>query len=299
MRLPDFLVIGAMKAGSTSFCHDLQRHPEVFFPSVKEPHFLCGDDVLTERGMARYCALFSRADGNVKCGEGSTGYSKLPMIQGVPRRAFELLGPQLKVIYLVRNPVARAVSHHYHLLRAGDTSLGIDEAVRVEKTLTQFGCYAMQLRPWLQRFDRANILVIRFEDYVAKPRRTMETVADFLGITPDVMATAEDEAHNIGESVRRPPPILRRMFHLITRSQLYKIHVHPRIPRWVSSCLQGVLYRPAPARPDPPLVDTVRFIIEQVRDDAEELRHLLNYDRAMWNLDETLNSYREQCPVKA
>ena len=96
MTLPSFLVIGAMKAGTTTLFQDLKDHPNIFMPSDKELHDLNTEDVLTEKGVAAYEKFFKDSSTEQRCGEASTGYTKLPDIEGVPSRAHALLGGDTK-----------------------------------------------------------------------------------------------------------------------------------------------------------------------------------------------------------
>ena len=79
VRLPGFLIIGAMKAGTTTLYHDLLTNPQVFFPLDKEPGNLASHDVLGEDGRGRYASIFKTARPDQICGEASTTYTKLPM----------------------------------------------------------------------------------------------------------------------------------------------------------------------------------------------------------------------------
>src|SRR5262245_34426917 len=84
---PDFLIVGAMKAGTTSLHRDLNLHPQIFLPEEKEPEGLCHDRVLSARGRRRYARLFRPSRAGQMRGEASTAYTKLPEWQGVPARA--------------------------------------------------------------------------------------------------------------------------------------------------------------------------------------------------------------------
>jgi len=114
MTLPHFLIIGAMKSGTTTLYRDMLTHRRVFFSADKEPMNLVNDDVLTAEGRHAYESLFAGAGRDSVCGEASTAYTKLPVYPGVPRRALQLLGPELRLIYIMRHPIERLISHHHH-----------------------------------------------------------------------------------------------------------------------------------------------------------------------------------------
>ena len=87
MPLPDFLIIGAMKAGTTTLYRDLMTNPAIFFPSEKEKSHLLRDEVLTEAGRRDYEKLFRRARPGQVLGIAPTRYTNLPDCPGVPGRA--------------------------------------------------------------------------------------------------------------------------------------------------------------------------------------------------------------------
>src|SRR5690606_34300557 len=105
-------------------------HPGVFLPDNKEPHFLREDRVLTPQGQAEYAALYERARADQILCDASTGYTKRPDFPGVVERALEVLPEGFRVIYVVREPVARIVSHHFHEFIEGRVAADIDHVVR-------------------------------------------------------------------------------------------------------------------------------------------------------------------------
>lgn len=295
LRLPDFLIIGAMKAGTTSLSADMQSVPGIFFPSVKEPHFLADDTVLTTAGRRRYAQLFARSDNGQRCGEASTGYAKLPSIQGVPRRAKQLLGTGARFIYLVRNPIDRALSHHYHLCRAGDLSTDVDEAVRQVPELVEYGRYAMQLEPWLNEFDVSSFHVVRFEEYVSHRLEVFARICRFLDVEPQLHRIDVASVQNEGQTAPSPKPLFKSLLRGVTRSQWYKVHVHPRTPQRLRNALKPVVMRKPPARPAPPSADTLKYLADCFREDAERLRAIMHRQAPLWNLD----THRGAEPVQA
>lgn len=297
MRLPDFLVIGAMKAGTTSLCSDLETHPEIFIPSVKEPHTLCLNSVLQPEGLKKYAALFRGATDSQICGEGSTGYSKLPSHGGVPERAIRVLRKDLKLIYIVRDPVSRALSHHYHLYRTGGAPAGFLEAVRTIPAITDISRYSMQLEPWIERYGRDQLLVVRFEDYVQYRDQTLAEVFSFLGVAPDGGGSVEGKIHNAGEETLLPPIRFGNLSRRITRSQWYKRVVHPRTPPWIRNRLKSAVYRPAPERPAPPPLEAIDYLIDQLREDWLRLPELLGREEQLWSIDAIRDKYRDVEPA--
>lgn len=287
MRLPDFLIIGAMKAGSTTLFRDLEVNPACFFSLDKEPHNLIHESVLTPEGRSAYGALFEKARPDQVCAEASTGYTKRPLHEGVAGRARSVLGDGLRLIYLVREPVSRTLSHHYHALTYGETNLPVDEAVRTLPDLVNFSRYAWQLEPWLAEFPRSQILILRFETYTRERKRTIEEVSRFLGIPPRPDLVDEEAVYNKGDQ----RPIHRGLWTSIYRSPLYRNGLRAIIPRRARDLFRRLVLPKGPERPNPPAPATVDYILEQVREDCDRLRALMGLEVPVWELDKVRQKY--------
>ncbi|MFP6657429.1 MAG: sulfotransferase [Pirellulales bacterium] len=285
LRLPDFLIIGAMKSGTTSLSADLQTNPKIFFPSVKEPHFLTDDAVLTSTGRRRYARLFSTSIDSQCRGEASTGYTKLPSIDGVPRRAKQLLKTGARFVYLVRNPIDRAISHYYHLRRSGDLTINIDEAIRRVPEFIDYSSYAMQLRAWMNEFGPASFFVVRFEDYVSNRREVVTDICRFLNVKPQPHLIDVNAIHNGGNSAASPRPLLKSLMRNVTRNQWYKMYVHPRMPQRLRNSLKPIVMRKSSSRIMLPNADTLKFLADCFRDDIKQLQTMTNRQDPLWDLD--------------
>jgi hypothetical protein len=197
--LPNFLIIGAQKAGTTALYAYLRRHPQITGPSWKEVSFF---DRHYARGEAWYRGNFPnslRARGLV--GEASPSYLFHPL---APERVAGLV-PQAKLIALVRNPVDRAFSQYQHEVALGREPLPFEDALAAEDerlrgeeermladsayfsrpwwdyTYRARGRYAEQLERWLTAFPREQLLVVPSEDLLTEPERTHARVLEFIG----------------------------------------------------------------------------------------------------------------------
>lgn len=272
MRVPDFLIIGGMKCGSTTLYRDLMTNPRVYFPIDKEPESLCHDEVLTPVGRAKYAALFDGARPDQLCAEASTGYTKRPDIEGVAERAHEVCGPDLRVIYLVRDPVRRAVSHHYHEYSRGNMPRSIDEAVRDFPALVNYSKFAMQLEPWLERFGTDRVRIVRFEDYVRDRAGGCTSLCGFLGIEPRPDLIEEEKVFNASEN----KPVMRGPWKLVAHNPLYRRLIRPLMPVGLKDRVRGTVLPKAPPRPEPPTPQTEAWIREQVREDQARLTAMMS-----------------------
>jgi hypothetical protein len=234
--LPNFLVIGAAKAGTTSLYRYLEQHPEVYMSPIKEPNFFAlegqpldfcgpGDAAYIRRfsvtDRAAYEALFDGVRGEVAVGEASALYLYSPAAPlNICRYA-----PRMKLIAILRHPVERAYSAFLHLLRderepvadfAG--ALG-EEKARVQRGwehiwhYRRMGFYAEQLARYYRHFSREQLRVYRYEALRDDPERLIADIFEFLGVDPDFTPDMSVRHNAPGlEPAARPPlcPAVRR-----------------------------------------------------------------------------------------
>ena len=279
-RFPDFLVIGAMKAGTTTLYADLERVCSVFFPVDKEPNNLADDEVLSDRGRDRYAALYASARPDQLCGDASTAYSKLPDIRGVPERAVTVLGDLLRVVYLVRDPVERAISHHHHLVARRQAPADIEKAIREIPALVDYGLYCTQINPWIDAVGRNRVQVLQFEHYMADREGWIHRVARFIGADPPAERIDMSARHNMSAGL----PVAIGWRGALRRSRPYKHFVRPRLSRAARARLGAAVLPKAPDRPAPPSAETLAYLVDRLTDDVERLRILLGREAPLWDL---------------
>ncbi|HZW10461.1 MAG TPA: sulfotransferase domain-containing protein [Phycisphaerales bacterium] len=274
MRLPDFLIIGAMKAGTTTLFHDLMLNPRVFFPLDKEPEFLCRDEVLSEDGRRRYAKLFARARADQLCAEASTAYAKRPVYEGVPARALRALGGELKVLYIVRDPVKRMASQHRHEVGVGrlETRPDVNAAVREIGRYLDYSRYAMQLEPWLEAFGPERVRVIVFERYVGARARTIAAVSEFLGVAPAVEGLDEGRVYNRGDERRA----LRGPWRWLVKGSAYRRLLRPLLSGETRRRLRETLLPKAPAPVGGLTPETAEWAWDQLAADIDRFTTMLS-----------------------
>lgn len=179
--LPNLLVIGAMKGATTSLWEYLRSHPQVHMSPVKEIHYFDADRQY-ERGPDWYSSHFSGAGPeHVVVGEATPAYSRFPLHRDVPLRAAQLV-PDARLIYVLREPVARIRSHYLHDRSLGLESAPFEQAVLQRSTYVDTSRYAMQLDQWLRHYPRDRVLVLTSERLRAHQVETMQQVYRFLGV---------------------------------------------------------------------------------------------------------------------
>jgi hypothetical protein len=228
---PTFVVIGAMKAGTTSLWRYLGDHPDVFMPEEKEPDYFVAEKTWS-RGPEWYESLFVDGESCAARGEASTNYAKYPLFQGVPARIASML-PDVKVLYVLREPIERIVSHYRHALRAGWEKAPLEQAIECDPQYVYVSSYAMQAEQYLDWFDRSQLMIVRADDLRLDRGATIERIYAFIGADPSWRPSAlEAELHGAGSDPTRRsgialldrvpgrraarwlvPPPLRRAYH--------------------------------------------------------------------------------------
>jgi hypothetical protein len=191
-HLPTFILVGAMKCGTTSLHNYLDEHPQICMSTPKEPNFFTAD---SEKNLDWYQQRFH--DEAQEFGESSTNYTKYPEFPGVPERMYRLL-PDVKLLYLVRDPIQRAISHYVHNRIHKREDRPIEEAFlpAEESHYLQTSRYYMQISRYLEYYSRERVLILESEDLRARRTRVMKTIFDFLEVEMEVdEAEFEKEYH--------------------------------------------------------------------------------------------------------
>lgn len=199
--LPTFVVIGAMKTGSSSLASYLGGHPDVFMSTPKEPSYFA---MRWARGQSWYESLFDDAGAAIARGEASTAYTKSPVFPDVPRRMAAIM-PEARLLYLVRHPVARIRSQYVHNCAHRSERRPIDEAVRRNPDYLAFSRHAYQLERFLEHYPREQILVVSSEQLKTRREVVLKEAFQFIGVDPDVPVGDLDRELNRGSDKRRTP----------------------------------------------------------------------------------------------
>ncbi len=222
-RLPTFLVIGAMKTGTTSLYNYLRHHPQVFMPNTKEVNFF-NPMRNWRRGVEWYAQQFRDADSGVEAmGEASTSYAKFPWVKDVPSRVASVLG-DVRLIYVIRDPIERMRSHYLHNLGTGQEWRPIEEAFLKEPMYANISRYALQIEQYLPYFPRDRLLVIESEDLRRDRLATLRSVFEFLAVDRDwVPPTLDQEFYRSVD--RQRSPSLRRSIRRIPHVRRMAMYV--------------------------------------------------------------------------
>jgi hypothetical protein len=186
--LPDFIIIGAMKCGTTSLYTYLDGHPDIAMSRVKEPNYFGKPQ---EKSLSWYKSLFPHRDG-VVLGEASTFYTMHPFRQGVPERIYERI-PSVKLIYLVRDPVERILSHYAHNRAHNEELRSLSECLSMKERngYVAYSSYALQMKQYTPYFSDDQILVVESEKLRSERQATLRCICNFIGVDPDGIGETE------------------------------------------------------------------------------------------------------------
>jgi len=180
--VPDFIVIGAMKAGTTSLYADLKARLGVFLPERKELNLLNNYPSASLSSItAKYRKYYNGCGDGRVAGEISTQYTKYPSYNLTPYTASKLFPKHTKIVYMVRCPLERLRSQHHHEFPHGQTPANIGEAIMLDHRLVAYSSYYLQLTRWLDYFPASNVSVLPFERYVQQRSAVLSDLLSFIG----------------------------------------------------------------------------------------------------------------------
>jgi sulfotransferase family protein len=267
--LPNLIIIGGLKCGTTSIHHYLGLHPEVNMSKPKELNFFV-EELNWDLGLDWYRGRFNgRFDVR---GESSPHYTNLPRFTGIAERIHKHI-PDAKLIYMVRDPISRILSHWRHATGAGYETRPVEEVLtRGDQGYVARSMYWTQLQPYLELFDRSQIEVITQEELQGDRQGTMRKAFRYVGV--DENFSSEQFEREWEKSTAKESERYQLMEKLIKlpgfRSFDRNFDRLPESMRWM---VEKVVHDPdAPSAPKPELPESVRdFLTAHFRDDVAAL----------------------------
>jgi hypothetical protein len=277
MSLPNFLLIGAQRAGTTLLHHILSTHPEVYVPgSRKEIHYF---DWYYERGLEWYQSYFPRESAAARyraVGEATPDYLATPEVAG---RIHAVL-PDCRLIVILRNPVDRAYSWYNYWRRNHSERIDFARFLEVNPTALDWGLYHKHLKRYLDLFPHESLLVLLYEDFVRDPDPGLAQTARFLGLGRPFPESGDLLKRKINASdiprFGQAFAAARHLGSLLMRQDLnWPVRAAKRlgVPQWFGH-----------TAPPPPLDPSTRARLAAFyRDDIDQLSILLRRDLGIWN----------------
>jgi hypothetical protein len=270
--LPNLIVIGGLKCGTTSIHHYLNLHPQIAMSRPKELNFFV-EQLNWDLGEDWYRGHF-RTDAPVR-GESSPHYTNHPRFNGVADRMAELV-PDAKLIYMVRDPFDRMLSHYLHNLAGGYDARPIDEALAAtDSSYVDRSRYSMQLQPYLERFPADRIEIVDQGELRRDREVTMQRVFRFLDV--DDSFRHEQFSREWERGTAKGSGKFRLMDRAVRLPGLRGMDARfDRLPEGMRWIVERIVHRPTgEAPPKPEIPPSVRERLEPIlREDAERLEEL-------------------------
>jgi len=191
----DFMILGAQKCGTSTLYKILREHPGIISCKKKEPHFF-SKTIDWRKKLGEYEQLYEQKNGALYF-EASTSYTFYPHNNlKISEDLFEY-NPQMKFIYLVRNPIERIVSRYMHAYQRGYTNLSIEKEIVKNSSVFDATRYYTQIQPFINRFGRDNVLLIDFDDLIKERKKTIQSVSTFLGVNFAMFKNYENVHSNV------------------------------------------------------------------------------------------------------
>jgi len=271
--LPNLIIIGGLKCGTTSLHHYLNLHPEIAMSRPKELNFFVSE-LNWPLGRDWYAGHFDPS-ARIR-GESSPHYTNRPSFNGVPGRMRELLGSDVRLVYVVRDPIDRMLSHYLHNVGGGyeDRSL-VDALSDPESSYVARSRYFFQVEPYLEEFGDDRVQIVGREELKADRPGTMRRTFEFLGVDPNF--TSEQFEREWETGVAKTGSRFRLMDRAVRLPGLRAIDRNfDRLPeslRWLAERVVHDPDRGEVAKPEVP--DSLRrHLVELFRDDTAKLERL-------------------------
>jgi len=282
-RRPNVFLIGAMKSATSYVAQALAAHPSIFVSEPREPcHFVDGEalrhfwPLMWRRGYwrsrERYLELFAGAGDARIVVDGSVVYSQAPLFSGVPERILDLC-PDARFVYVLRDPVRRAISHYWHRVRHWGERRPMLKAISLDPEYAGASNYALQLETYLRHVDLGRFYVFTYESLVADPAGSVAGLYRWLGVDPGF------RPGNLETPVNVTPDVIEYWPRLM--QSLLAARFTSRLP----AGLRDLASRLAVRRAEPvryPAAEVAAHLRPRQRDETERLSRMLGRSFPEW-----------------
>ena len=277
--MPNFLIVGSGKCGTTTLWHYLRQHRDIFMPLEKEPGFFA-DRNDHARLLPEYQELFEDGRGKSAIGEGTPGYSHFWLTPGTPAAIARYI-PDARLIYIVRHPLRRMESLWLHRLnRRLPTSLDFSEAVREVPEMIKGAQYYHVIETFRDHFPEEQILPLFLEDLAANPDEVIAKCDRFLGVDPEARGAYSRERRNVSAGKVMDRGVLGRIRDLRATAWFKAV-----APDAAIRLARRLVVKPLPDRVEW-TPETHRWACDQVIGSARQFLEYAGKPIDFWDFDE-------------
>lgn len=275
--LPNFIVIGAAKCGTTSLCSLLSTHPEIFFSNPKEVHYF-GWQSFPAKSYDWYVNHFDEAEEKA-VGEGSTSCTRPDKTVKAAQEIRSLI-PGCKLIFIARNPITR-IESDWKMRRYEEWAApSINTAITAQQSLVGLCRYWSNLAPYRELFPADQLLVLFLEDMARDPQSELKKCFKFLGVDPDVQLPGLG-VKNSSDSRRRRGSIAQ----LLSRYDIID-RIRSRLPKSINNFGKRLLTSSFDEEPDW-MQDHKAYIANELRDDVGKFLQAYGKPADFWDTEDT------------
>lgn len=275
---PNFMCVGAAKAGTTWLHLCLESHPEIYVPNRKEIHFF-SYPYLYEKGMDWYESFFQDVASETAIVDISVSYMNFP---NVPEK-IHAYNPDIRLLFVLRNPVQRAYSHYCMALRSGHVGHDIRKVLTPESPWVRAGFYFHHISQFLNYFSPEQIKVVFFDDMKNDPAAFLKDVYSFLEVDSSFVPPDMHKPRNAAKALPRFP----KLYHFL-KGNYRKIMDSSEPMRRILESLRFRGFFDAfhwlNQGPEPPALssDTAQFLAQCYQEDVQSLSKMLNRELSPW-----------------
>jgi hypothetical protein len=265
--LPNFIIAGAARSGTTSLYYYLKRHNDIFMSPHNEIRFF--DRIENyEKGPGWYEKHFEGYTGEKAIGEKSAAYLHY---ECVPGKIAELI-PDVKLLFILRNPVDRAYSHYWHRINLLNEYRSFEDVVKSDSDIVSMGLYHKQIENYLNYFSKEQILFLLYDDLLDNSVSVLKTIYRFLKVDENFVPS------NIGK-IKNPAG---KSSIFIPQKQLSRLKQKARLPKFVKNIISSLGKTPSKKYPSMKY-ETRKYLIDFYHKENIKLSKLLDRDLSNWN----------------
>ncbi|MGD1930943.1 MAG: sulfotransferase [Leptolyngbyaceae cyanobacterium] len=295
MTLPNFLIIGSAKGGTSSLHYYLRQHPQIFMPDLKEPRFFAleggilnfqnPDSAINYNSITtlrEYESLFANVTNELGIGEASPLY----LYSEKAARRIKHYVPDAKLMVILRNPVDRAFSCYTHLLREGYETLSFEAALKAESERRQnnwahlwhyreAGYYYRQLKPYFELFNPEQIKIYLFDEFKQDNHAVLTDIYDFLGVDRDFVPDMTRQ--NVSGM-----PKSRRLQKFFSQKNVFRSTIQAVMPKEIRHTVAAKIKAWNIGKKPKLNPETRHQLMLEYRDDILQLQTLIAKDLTSW-----------------